>query len=311
MVSPKAVVAKLIDWLPAGTCRAVLERAASRTFAYDVFQALARRYGVRDICIAGDYGLIEGSIDDDSVLAGYGRHKTWASQTNRMFTDFFSRNYGGTYLDIGANIGLTTIPVAYNRLVSCLAFEPEPENHRYLEHNIGRNCRHGNVRIYQMALFDQQAVVDFELSKRNRGDHRIRREASKGTFDEQLREVIQVRADRLDAVVDRASLAPPLAAKVDTQGAECQVFAGGQETLSRAELIAFEYWPYGIQRAGGDVAFLTSFLERYFTAGAMLTGDGNDILSWRPIDEVIARMVSLKHSDEVSAYHYHDVFVRK
>src|SRR5579863_2394865 len=161
--SHKGALVKFIDWLPPGLRRAAIERAAARDDAYDIFQALGRRYGITDIRINGRYGLIEGSIDDDSILASYGRRKIWAAETNDVFVDFFARRGAGTYLDIGANIGLTTIPVARNRAVSCLAFEPEPMNYGYLVQNVGRNCTHGNVSTFDVALFDRQTTVDFEL----------------------------------------------------------------------------------------------------------------------------------------------------
>ena len=306
----KEAVASVFACLPTGVQRAAIKRAAARANSYDIFQSLGRNFGVRDICVAGQYGLIEGSIDDDSVLAQYGQTKIWASESNRLFVDFFDARRGGTYLDIGANIGLTTIPVARNAQVSCVAFEPEPENFRYLDHNIRQNCRHGNVEILNFALFDRETAVDFELSDRNRGDHRIRLSASNGSYGEHARDVIRVAANKLDAVLDPNGLRLPLAVKIDTQGAECQVFGGGHETLSRADLVAFEYWPYGIRRAHGDVGLIVDFISRYFVQGALIKGDRNEAPTWRPI-KAIAQQLSAFWDLDTTAYCYHDVFVRK
>lgn len=306
----KEALVTLVNALPISVQRAAIERAAARIGGYEVFQSLGRGFGVKDIRIAGRYGLIEGSIDDESILARYGQTKIWATETNRLFVDFFDAHRGGTYFDVGANIGLTTIPVARNGRVSCFAFEPEPENYGYLEHNIRRNCRQGNVEIRNLALFDRQTTVDFELSQRNRGDHRIRINASKGAYAEDTRALVRVAANKLDTIVDPCDLRPPLAVKIDTQGAECRVFAGGQRILSRAELIAFEYWPYGIRRTEGDVDFLTDFISQHFTRGALVDGDRDESPAWQPIKTVAQQLGALWRSN-AAAHRYHDVFVRK
>jgi FkbM family methyltransferase len=306
----KGALVALVNALPVSVQRAAIERAAARVGGYDIFQSLGRGFGVKDIRIAGRYGLIEGSIDDESILARYGQAKTWASETNRLFVDFFDAHSGGTYLDVGANIGLTTIPVARNPRVSCFAFEPEPENYGYLEHNIRRNCRQGNVEIRNLALFDRQTTVDFELSQQNRGDHRIRINTSHGSYAEHTRELVRVAANRLDTVLDPSDLRFPLAVKIDTQGAECHVFAGGQWTLSRADLIAFEYWPYGIRRTEGDASFLANFISQHFAHGALVNGDRDESPAWQPIKTIAEQLGALWRSD-AAAYRYHDVFVRK
>jgi len=306
----KEALTKLVEWLPASVQRAAIERIAARADAYEVFQSLGRGFGVKDIRIGGEYGPIEGSIDDGSVLACYGRTKLWAARSNRLFSDFFAARGGGTYLDVGANIGLTTIPVARNAQVLCVAFEPEPKNYRYLEHNIRRNCAHGNVAILNFALFDRRTSIDFELSRLNPGDNRIRIAASHGAWDEQEREVIQVAANKLDAVIDQEKLRLPLGVKIDAQGSECQIFAGGQTILSRAELVAFEYWPYGIERIGGSLPPLVDFISRHFEEGALVNGDGGEVPNWCPI-KTVADKLCASWGEDHTAYRYHEVFLRK
>jgi len=205
---------------------------------------------------------------------------------------------------------LTTIPVAGNGNVACVAIEPEPGNYRYLANNVQRNCPQGNVALLNLALFDRQTKMDFELSKQNGGDHRVRLTDANGSYGEHARKVIQVAADKLDAIFAPSSLKLPLAAKIDTQGAECQVFAGGQTTLSRAELVAFEYWPYGIQRLGGDPDFLADFVAQNFVEGAIVNGERDERPVWRPIRAIRGELTAHWRSD-ATAYRYFDVFVRK
>ena len=61
---------------------------------------------------------------------------------------------GGTYLDIGANIGLMTVPFARDPRIRCLAFEPDPTNFGFLQRNIApRNAPASSAELHQVALF--------------------------------------------------------------------------------------------------------------------------------------------------------------
>ena len=134
---------------------------------------------------------------------------------NEMLIAFFA-DKGGTYVDVGANVGLTTIPVAQNPRVSCLALEPEPGNFSFLRANIAANCPHGNVVAKRVAVFECPDTLRFEIASDNLGDHRIRLRDVVGQMNEQERTTIEVDALPLDdllQVKDR-----PAAVKVDTQG---------------------------------------------------------------------------------------------
>ncbi|HLI10655.1 MAG TPA: FkbM family methyltransferase [Alphaproteobacteria bacterium] len=294
--------------IPKETRRAALDGLARHPKGYRVFQALARAYGVTAIRVAGEYGLIEGAIEDGSILQAYARTKRWASAANRFFCDLFARG-GGTYIDIGANIGLTTIPVAQNPRVACKAFEPEPRNFHYLAGNVARNCAADNVELFNLALFDRRAVLDFDLSPYNLGDHRIRLGALSDPHDERGREVIKVAAERLDDVLDADALAGPVAVKIDTQGAEARILAGGRRVLARAQALVFEYAPRQIVEMGGEPEALARFAAQHYATGAVVPGDSDAALDWQPIDTVAARLCALAAGARPDDYY--EVYARK
>ena len=122
------------------------------------------------------------------------------TQTNDTLTAFFAAHGGGDYIDVGANIGLTTIPVAQNPNVECLALEPEPSNFSYLTVNVAANCPHLNVTIKRLAAFSERRTLPFEIAVNNLGDHRIRLKDHPGQWNEQLRQTIEVEAVPLDDV---------------------------------------------------------------------------------------------------------------
>jgi FkbM family methyltransferase len=297
--------------LPAKARRTLLRCLAASASDYDTFRLLARSHGVHDIRVTGAYGMIEGSIEDDGVLRAYALTKTWAAPGNRLFVEFFDRHGGGAYVDVGANIGLTTIPVAQNRAVSCAAFEPAPENFRYLTSNLAANCPHGNVEAFNLAVFDRDAVLAFELSEHNLGDHRVHVRDGDGQWAENRRRVIEVKAVRLDAVLNRARLARPVVAKIATQGAEGHVIAGGRALLAEVEVIGLEFWPYGIARANGDVDTIAAFLAAHFRWGAIIAGGTDTPLAWRPIEAVAAQLAATAGRRDRSPHAYADVFARK
>jgi FkbM family methyltransferase len=133
---------------------------------------LAEKLNVVALSVRGDYGTFVGASADTAILRRYAETGKWAVSTNNLIKQFFDGK-AGTYLDIGANIGLTVVPIAANASVACHAFEPEPANYRNLMQNTSENCPNANVKLHQLALFDRKANLPFEIAKGNHGDHRI------------------------------------------------------------------------------------------------------------------------------------------
>ncbi|HEY7231036.1 MAG TPA: FkbM family methyltransferase [Pseudolabrys sp.] len=265
---------------------------------------IARKIGLKGFVAEGNSGVIHGALDDDAALAKYAKNGAWSPHQTFLFKDLFDRS-GGTYLDIGANIGLTVIPIAQNSQVSCYAFEPEPVNFRYLSENVSVNCRAGNVRLFNVALYERDAFLPFEVAVRHSGDHRISVSA-KGEMNEHSRQKISVPAKRLDDVI--ADAVQPIAAKIDVQGAEPFVIIGGRNTLSQARLLSLEFWPYSMRRMGGDISALIDFLAEHFQEGTIAPGDVDKKVSWQPIASIAAHLQDFAKTNKRD---YLDVTVRK
>jgi FkbM family methyltransferase len=316
MGSPLAkwVIAEFVRGLPARARKALLVElctASSPSDGYEAFQRLGQRYGIADLRVPGDYGEIEGALADTAILATYSQTHCWAANFNRILEKFFAEHHGGTYIDVGANIGLTTIPIARHAAVACKAFEPEPQTFRYLTANLRRNCPDGNVETYNLALFDRKGTAAFELAERNLGDHRIRLTSDDGSFGEARRRVIKVPTERLDDVLGIADLAQPIVVKFDTQGAECRVLDGGRTLLEHAALFAFEFWPYGIRRMDNDPESLISFVGEWFGSGAILADDPSSAPVWCPIATITDSLTGVASKSHDEAYATRDVIVAK
>lgn len=300
-----------------GMRTAAVRRLAASPLGYRLFQALGRCYGVEDASVRGEFGLVAGALDDAAVLRAYATNGFWARAANEFFCDFFRRAGGGTYLDIGANLGLTTIPTAQNPGVACHAFEPAPANFKFLSRNVAANCPHGNVRLFNLALFDHKTTLDMGLAPRNSGDARVRTSAGTAPDVDRTARTVSVQADRLDDVLALDALRRPIAAKIVTQGAEARVLAGGQSVLGAADAIVLEFDPALIRQIDREITVTTEFLARNFSEAAPLrgpdfeTGATRHPLVWRPIAAMIDEMQAMMRRVSVPGADYYYIYVRR
>lgn len=235
-----------------------------------MFIDLARFYKVSSITAESQLGDIRGNINDTSVFLHYFQSGNFSNNLTHFLNKFFEKYKSGTYLDIGANIGLTLIPVARIHGVTAIGFEPEPNNFALLSENIRKNVTSQNVQLHNMALFNEKGELTFELSQSNHGDHRVRvgnSAESSSLYNESSRLTISVPGDRLDKILNASDLKKPLAIKIDTQGAEHNIYLGGRSIIASADVVFMEYWPYGINRMGGNVANLLDMISEDFSYG--------------------------------------------
>lgn len=259
----------------------------------------ARLTNIRSMVVTGSLGTIEGSPRDRVILPTYATYGTWSPELHSLITDIIFRNGQGTFLDIGANIGLSSVPVASHHRVTCLAFEPDPTNYAFLKNNIKRNDVDDLVHPHNLALYDSATELEMELSPDNLGDHRVRASgappAAAEAFNESQRQVIKIKAARLDDVLNAYTLRPPVVAKLDVQGAELHVLRGAIQTLQKIDFIVLEFWPYGLARSGASVDELFDFFKR-FPLGTILSFDQHHgvsstrTLELGPMEPMIARL---------------------
>jgi FkbM family methyltransferase len=238
------------------------------------------------ICSDGEYGPFEGSIHDEVVHGCYRREGTWSPEIQALLAERLFSQGRGTFLDIGANIGLVSIPLAERRRVRCLAFEPEPRNFRWLERNIALHELGALFTTFNLALHSEAARLRMELSPSNFGDHRVRgvEVAERGP----KRTSIEVPAGRLDDLVRVEDLPHPIVAKLDTQGAEVRVLRGAERCLAHIDQMICEFWPYGLRRMGDSAKDLIE-LFRGFSHGAILQLDELPE-PLPPVDRLCARL---------------------
>jgi FkbM family methyltransferase len=235
-----------------------------------VFITIAKSLGIRSFTCDGPLGKFDGDVWDQSVHDHYFRFGTWAPQLQTLLQEMIFPAGVGTFVDIGANIGLTVIPVAA-RGIDCYAFEPDKDNFASLRKNICLNEVDSKIKAFNVALFSSETPLAFELSPNNMGDHRVRTgtpSLERDCFQEASRKITTVEAGRLDTFLNANQLQKPIVVKLDVQGSEVRVFEGGRRFFNNVDYLFVEYWPYGISRLGdSEESFLK--LVREFSVGTV------------------------------------------
>jgi FkbM family methyltransferase len=279
-----------------------------RRSRFRLLSSLAMDANVVALKVMGDYGVMQSAAGDSHILFRYSEEHRFADRTNKLVAEFFGGGMG-SYIDIGANIGLTVVPIARNPLVQCLAFEPEPINFDNLLANLAANCPHQNVVAKQIALFSRAGPLDFELATNNLGDHRVRLGDTVGRLGEHQRHTIKVQAQPLDEAA--GEIRSPVVIKIDAQGAEPYVFAGGRNVIARAHLLISEFWPYAMHRMLGDIEDIFDQLIASFGTIAVAEAEEGELSRPIAVPAACQRLAELYRQHVEDPDWYCDIVARK
>jgi len=171
-----------------------------------------------------------------------------------------------TFFDVGTNVGFHSTVAC--RLIDPLrghvvSFEPLKSNTDQIEVNARLN-HFDCVRVMQVALGNNDGEAKFLLSEiSSRGALETAGRiptAPAGTATVQIR--------RLDSMMSEADLPAPDVMKIDVEGAEVDVLAGGRETLMR-------YRPILMIELHGTNAGIASALEKIGYRASVLGNSGS------------------------------------
>ena len=172
---------------------------------------------------------------------------------------------GMVVADIGANIGYFSLIAS--RCVGesgrVYSFEPHPGNFELINKSVAANG-YTNVTPMNKAVSEKSGTMRFFIDTSN---------SANGSFGEGNvpgeKPGIDVETVTLDEFFASAERRRPDFIKMDAQGAEGLILAGGDTVLSEAPLqILLEFWPFGLQNCGTDPA---NFLERLRNMGFRCT----------------------------------------
>lgn len=241
-----------------------------RQEAFDLFRSFSPSVAV-DIggtwyfVSTADYGL-------SRIVFGQGSYEQdIMAETFRLIEDLLGAPAlsGRTFIDVGANIGTSTIPAMRNFGASdVIAFEPEPRNYRLLRCNVIANDLESKVRTFPLGLSDSSRTADLEWDEGSWGDHRVRLRSDlvDGPYRESSRSLIRVELATFDDCVTSIPIDLERVAVVwmDIQGHEGQMLSGAKRLTSSSIPVAMEYWPYGLRRADG-LSLLHDLIARHYS----------------------------------------------
>jgi len=160
---------------------------------------------------------------------------------------------GRAFVEVGANIGTTTVPLVRRFGASGgLAIEPEPDNLRLLRVNLAGNDLLDAVTTLQAAVADREGTMELALAAGNHGDHRLASGGDAGA------PTIAVETVTLDGLVERGAIDVERTGLVwvDVQGHEGRVLAGARRLRDAGVPFAVEFVPDLLREAGNLELFL-------------------------------------------------------
>jgi len=162
---------------------------------------------------------------------------------------------GMTFVDVGAHVGLFSLPAAkwVSESGRVVAFEPHPDNYSMLLENISNNPEASHIEAMQSAVSDTSDSVHLFTSTFNTGDHQL--------FHHGGRNTIEVPCTTLDQYFPNGTTIDVI--KMDVQGAEAAAFRGMRRVLedNQAIQIIWELSPAQLSEAGSSAVELLRWLK--------------------------------------------------
>ncbi len=209
---------------------------------------------------------------DDSVI-GYSLLQRGTFEEGRVsevvrFLRERHRFNPGLFVDVGANIGTHIVHALRSGLFARgVGIEMDADNFRLLRSNLSLNVEAGSWQLFDVALSDRVGLATASLDPANHGDHRVVVEGveCRGLYGEKDRRRAEIAVTTLDRLESEAGFIADERTLVwiDTQGHEGHVVDGARGILARERppVVVCEFWPYGIEQAGGREQ-LFRFLRR-------------------------------------------------
>jgi FkbM family methyltransferase len=181
----------------------------------------------------------------------------------------------GTCIDIGANIGFTTLLMG-EKASEVYAFEPEKSNFQLLKSNVEANIdKLGKISLFNFAVGNENKKVDLYLCDFNRGMHRTY--PSKWCKDK-----VQVQMIRLDDLIDNKIDF----IKMDIEGAEFPALKGMIQILETSHpTLMIEFHPPSIAESGINPEKIHRFLTHVGYNKFSMVDDLANPLSYYQIEQ--------------------------
>jgi FkbM family methyltransferase len=201
----------------------------SSVFDPHTFLGRLARYPLRLLPATSVMPVLRGPLRGKKWIVSSQRHAFWLGSYEPEMQRLFVKvvRPGSVFYDIGANVGFYSLLAS--QLVGTgkvIAFEPSPENVRYLRRHLDLNqC--SNVEILDLAICDREGYAYFAED----GTGSMGRLEPHGG--------LQVRTSTLDTLVRAQKIPPPDYLKMDIEGAEFQALSGARQCFQQYKPVLF------------------------------------------------------------------------
>lgn len=174
--------------------------------------------------------ILQGPMRGKKWIAGSSDHGCWLGsyEATKQQALAASIHEGCVVWDVGAHVGyyslLAATLVGENGRV--FAFEPFPDNVRQLREHLRIN-QVSNVVVIEAAVSDQDAALKFKIGETT----------TTGLVSDDGE--LEVKAVRLDALLQEGRISPPDVIKLDVEGAELTALQGAANTLREHQPVVF------------------------------------------------------------------------
>jgi len=202
----------------------------------------------------GNYGPFK--LDRRFAFSNF---ESWGGQHNRGFSACIEAARDlDCVLDVGAHIGLVTLPLSsvISKEGTVYAFEPALGNSKYLSSHLASNSVQNVKVVTELLGAENRSGVEFFESNEDSGMNTVSSEGKRRGYES--RHVDQV---TLDTFCDTRGIVPELV-KIDTEGAEIFILEGGRQTLSTHKPTIFlSVHPRHIEDLGGSLESLETLIS--------------------------------------------------
>ena len=165
-----------------------------------------------------------------------------------------------TVFDVGANIGLITIPIARKiKNVNIHCFEPSPYPYKYLKMTINKNRLNRKIRLNKLGLYNKSGKLNFYLH----GDKNASIDGLQNTTKKIKSEKIKINATTIDEYVKKNNIKKIDLIKIDTEGSELLILQGAIKSISKFKpSIILEIWPQNLKEYGFTANKVFNYIKR-------------------------------------------------
>ena len=181
-------------------------------------------------------------ISKDLFIHGEYQLKNFSSAQKILGVEQFR-----TIIDVGANIGVISIPVLVRDLAqNAICIEPNLFNYNLLKVNVFLNRLEDKVKLVRAAASDHSGTLNLCFNSTSYGDHEVYYESN----EQKNQKIDLVPSVVLDDIVGNLDKAKDLI-WMDIQGYEMIALNGLSNNLQKAIPLVLEFWPKGLENYGG------------------------------------------------------------